>query len=198
MAVRTWPVRGSTLALAQPLTRHSAPPPPSVFHQGSIRDWRDIHSGVMGSEPVDPRGVATETDPAVYGVCHSDINSSNYFFNAAGDDGESPFICAFDWDQVCAGKGWGVDKERCLRGSVVAWLRALRCDPRLVAMPRDSICFLELLTHTPPVVRVRRSPARGFCTTLRSRRSGRTSPPARTAGLTIRPPPPTCCKTSSG
>ena len=96
------------------LTRHSAPPPPSVFHQGSIRDWRVIHSGVMGSEPVDPRGVATETDPAVYGVCHSDINSSNYFFNAAGDDGESPFICAFDWDQVCA------EKEKGVKGGGVA------------------------------------------------------------------------------
>ena len=79
-----------------------------------VRDWRELHDGVMREIPVDPRDEALKKDPNHFGVLHGDVNCSNYFLmetttekNSSERGGEEEKnlsdLFVFDWDQVQLG-----------------------------------------------------------------------------------------------
>ena len=62
----------------------------------SFQDWDDLHFNLMKGFPIDERDKKTIGDPIKYGITHSDINPSNYFYLE-----KENMIDVFDWDQVC-------------------------------------------------------------------------------------------------
>eukprot|EP01129_Flabellula_baltica_P011898 TRINITY_DN5288_c0_g1_i1.p1 TRINITY_DN5288_c0_g1~~TRINITY_DN5288_c0_g1_i1.p1 ORF type:complete len:335 (+),score=56.10 TRINITY_DN5288_c0_g1_i1:36-1007(+) len=64
----------------------------------AMRDWDELHAGVMKHANVDERDKALIGDPEHWGVNHSDVNCGNFFWEE-----DHQRLCVFDWDQISVG-----------------------------------------------------------------------------------------------
>jgi Ser/Thr protein kinase RdoA (MazF antagonist) len=70
----------------------------------SFPHWYKLHCNIMENHPaIDARDLATIDDASQYGLCHGDINPTNFFYvdDVTGKDSAS--IDVFDWDQCSRG-----------------------------------------------------------------------------------------------
>ena len=57
---------------------------------GKVRNWRQLHDGLLSDCVVDPADEALAADPRHFGVLHGDVHSSNYFvIDGAGTSSSS-------------------------------------------------------------------------------------------------------------
>lgn len=105
--------------------------------RGKFRSWRELHDSLMADASVAPEDEAMTSDPALYGVTHSDINPSNFFLiAAAGNEAEAEGtaidcidVYLFDWDQVSTA-WYAYDLAQTIHGALMlqwAGLMGMEC-----------------------------------------------------------------------
>lgn len=59
-----------------------------------VQRWDDAHEGLLRGTLLHPDDIAAASDAEHFGVCHGDMNCSNFFF-----DDLTSSLSVFDWDQ---------------------------------------------------------------------------------------------------